>query len=331
MPAPSAHRPLASTCPRRTLAPVPPASSPPSPLRPARAAPHGRGRGGVDRVQVHGQPLRAAQPGGAVRSPLVLPQPPLDRGQRRQPAIAATSLAPVKMLRWRERAIVIERPALEQQVRAAADVRLQRAHPLDPAKAPAKRPVRSPQRALDTHPIDDRTGREGVPCARVDLIAKCHQSLTRLELSARLVLALAPQLVHARSHPKPIVLLVDEEHRLVADHMQIPRRGPPGMAMQRRALVIHDVRMTGRLPLGENEPTRTDTGRAPSGNPATGTSSRSPWRISPRGTPAESRFIPISHSFQRFALPAASPLTTVPLKAGWRRVEPALLTHHEFT
>ena len=111
----------------------------------------GDGRGGVDRVQVHGQPLRAAQPGGAVRRPLVLPQPSLDRGQRRQPAIAATSLAPVKMLRWRERAIMIERPALEQQVRAAADVRLQRARPLDPAKAPAQRPVRSPQRALDTH------------------------------------------------------------------------------------------------------------------------------------------------------------------------------------
>ena len=28
--------------------------------------------------------------------------------------------------------------------------------------------------------------------------------------------------------------------------------------MQRRALVIHDVRVTGRLPLGEDEPTRTD-------------------------------------------------------------------------
>ena len=187
----------------------------------------GDGRGGVDRVQVHGQPLRAAQPGGAVRSPLVLPQPPLDRSQRRQPAIAATSLAPVEMLGWRERAIVIERPALEQQVRAAADVRLQRARPLDPAKAPAKRPVRPPQRALDTHPIDDRTGCEGVPHARADLIAKRHQSLTRLNRPARLVLALAPQLVHARSHPKPIVLLVDEEDRLVADHMQIPRRGRP--------------------------------------------------------------------------------------------------------
>ena len=228
----------------------------------------GDGRGGVDRVQVHGQPLRAAQPGGAVRRPLVLPQPPLDRSQRRQPAIAATSLAPVKMLRWRERAIMIERPALEQQVRAAADVRLQRAHPLDPAKAPAQRPVRSPQRALDTHPIDDRTGREGVPCARVDLIAKRHQSLTRLDRPLGLVLALTAQLVHARSHRE-------------ADHA--PRgRGTPArrrphcrylaagvqrMAMQRRTLVIHDVRVTGRLPLREDEPTRTRRGLPPPATP----------------------------------------------------------------
>ncbi len=141
----------------------------------------GGGRRGVDRVQVHRQPLRGAQPGGAVRRPLVVPQPSLDRSQRRQPAIAATVLASGDVLGRRERAVVVERPALEQQVRAAADVRLQRAHPLDPAKAPAQRPVRPPQRALDTHPIDDRTGREGVPRARADLIAKCHQSLTRLD------------------------------------------------------------------------------------------------------------------------------------------------------
>ena len=127
------------------------------------------------------------------------------------------------------------------------------------------------------------------------------------------------------------MLLMNEEHRLVADHAQIPLRRRPAitMTMQRRALVIHDVRVTGRLALGEDEPARTDP-TAPSGNPATGTSSRSPWRISPR-PPAEPRFILISHSFQRFALPATSPLTTVPLKAGWRRVEPALLTHHKYT
>ena len=265
-----------------------------------------------------------------MRRPLVLPQPPLDRSQRRQPAIAATVLASGDVLGRRERAIVVERPALEQQVRAAADVRLQRAHPLDPAKAPAQRPVRSPQRALDTHPIDDRTGREGVPRARADLIAKCHQSLTRLDRPLRRVLALAAQLVHARSHPKPIVLLVDEEDRLVADHLQIPRRRPPAMAMQRRALVIHDVRVTGRLPLREDEPARTDTMR-PLRQPRNRHQQQVALADQPRGTPAESRFIPISHSFQRFALPAASPLTTVPLKAGWRRVEPALLTHHDFT
>ena len=117
------------------------------------------------------------------------------------------------------------------------------------------------------------------------------------------------------------MLLVDEEDRLVADHMQIPRRRPPGMAMQRRTLVIHDVRMTGRLPLREDEPTRPDT-VSPLRQPRHRHQQQVALADQPTRDPAESRFIPISHSFQRFALPATSPLTTVPLKAGWRRVDP---------
>ena len=99
--------------------------------------------------------------------------------------------------------------------------------------------------------------------------------------------------------------------------------------MQRRTLVIHDVRVTGRLALGEDEPARTDPNR-PLRQPGNRHQQQIALADQP-GTPAEPRFILISHSFQRFALPATSPLTTVPLKAGWRRVEPALLTHHKNT
>ena len=204
------------------------------------------------------------------------------------------------------------------------------AHSIRPRLRPSDRFARRSVRSTLTA-IDDRTGREGVPCARVDLIAKRHQSLTRLDRPLRLVLALATHLVHARRQRE-------------ADHAPrgrgTPARRRPHADTSPRATSDGDAATRARHPRrahdrsppprrGRADPNR--PGRAPSGNPATGTSSRSPWRTSPRGTPAESRFILISHSFQRFALPAASPLTTVPLKAGWRRVEPALLTHHKNT
>ena len=161
------------------------------------------------------------------------------------------------MLRRRERAVVIERPALEQQVGAAADVRLQRARPLDPAKAPAQRPVRPPQRPLDTHPIDDRTGRERVPHARVDLIAKRHQSLTRLDrprgaYSRCRRTSYTPGATRSRSCSS-----CTSNTGSSPTTLRYLAAGDQRMTMQRRALVVHDVRVTGRLPLGEDEPTRT--------------------------------------------------------------------------
>ena len=185
----------------------------------------GDGRGGVDRVQVHRQPLRPAQPGGAVRSPLVLPEPPLDRSQRRQPAIAATSLAPVESA-WVARAGNRHRASSPR----AAGPRCGGCTP------PASPPTRSGQgsgpatgslaAACARHSPDRRPdGREGV-LSRPRRSDRAAPSVAHPpEPSARLVLALAPHLVHARRHPKPIMLLVDEEDRLVADHMQIPRRG----------------------------------------------------------------------------------------------------------
>ena len=216
--------PLASPSPRRTFAPAVQASSPPSPLRPARAAP--RRRPPRERRSRSGTPA-AASTGSAGRccAPPVRPPTAAARsGQRRQAADCCDLLAAVKMLRWRERAIVIERPALEQQVRAAADVRLQRTRPLDPAKTPAQRPVRSPQRPLDTRRDRRPDGREGVPHARVDLIREAPSVAHPPRPPARLVLALTTHLVHARHQRKPIMLLMNEEHRLVADHAQIPLR-----------------------------------------------------------------------------------------------------------
>ena len=112
--------------------------------------------GRFDRVQVHGQPLRPAQPRGAVRRPLALPEPPLDRNQRSRRRTTARVHARPEALGRRERAIVVERPALEHQVRAAADVRLQRADPLDPAQVPAQR--RFARRSVRSTPSASTTG-----------------------------------------------------------------------------------------------------------------------------------------------------------------------------